>query len=140
MRLTIYTDGGSIGNPGPSASAYVIYEGSKIIAEEGRFIGHATNNQAEYQALVFALEKVLGLKKTHTFEKIEVVADSELLVRQVNGLYKVKNAAIREYIMKIRVLEGELNVPISYTHTLREGNQVADSLVKKALRQEGFSI
>src|SRR5947207_2564173 len=129
MTLTIFTDGGSLNNPGPSASAYVIYEGNKIIAEEGRFIGHATNNQAEYQALIFSLEKALELQKTLTFDKIGVIADSELLVRQVNGLYKVKNAAIREYIMKIRTLEGSLNVPMSYTHTLREGNQVADALV-----------
>src|SRR5258708_4661203 len=123
MKLTIYTDGGSLNNPGPSASGYAIFQDKISIFQEGRFIGHATNNQAEYQALIFALEKVQELLSKHeitNLEGIDVIADSELLVRQVNGLYKVKNAAIRDYIIKIRVLENDLNVPLTYTHTLRE--------------------
>ncbi len=135
MVLTIYTDGGAIGNPGPAASAYVIFEGDTIIAQEGRSIGHGTNNQAEYQALIFAFEQVIALTQGAlvAFDSIKVFADSELLVRQLNGLYKVKNAQIRDYILKIHMLETELNVPISYTHVYREKNTLADSLVKKVL-------
>lgn len=136
MDIKIYTDGGSLGNPGPSASAYVIYLDDKIIFKEGKRIGYATNNRAEYMALIFALEKVRSLiaeGKLEDVEVINVISDSNLLVQQVNGIFKVKNADIRENIMKIRILEQEVGIPIVYAHTLREGNSLADSLVKEVL-------
>src|SRR5687767_15012494 len=115
MILTIFTDGGSLNNPGPSASAYVISQNGKVIAQEGRFIGHATNKQAEYQALIFAFEKVLELTKSNSvaYKSIAVTANPQLLVQQLKGLYKVKNTKIREKIAKLRNLEGELAVPIT---------------------------
>lgn len=135
MILKIFTDGGSLGNPGPSASAYVIYQGDKLLEKGSKHIGHATNNFAEYTALILALEKVKQLIANNKVpEKILVFADSQLLVNQLNGLYKVKNSDIRENIMKIRILESEINIPIQYEHVYREQNTLADSLVKKALK------
>lgn len=136
MTLTIYTDGGSLNNPGQSAYAYVLYKESQIIDLCGEKIGIATNNIAEYTALIKALERVVQLKKDHKLDnlaKINVFADSSLMINQINGLFKVKNSLLRELIFKIRVLENEINIPIDYTHIPREKNQLADSLVKKAL-------
>lgn len=133
MTLTIYTDGGSLNNPGQAAYAYVIYCDNEILVKHGAPLGIATNNIAEYTGLIEALKKVSELKKTHPVEKIYFYADSELMVKQVNGLYKVKNAELRDKLFEVRALEGEINLPITYTHVLREKNQLADSLVKKAL-------
>ena len=133
MELKIYTDGGSINNPGPSAIAYVIYSNGKIIHSFSAKIGINTNNFAEYTALVRALERV---KQNHVSSsaKITVFSDSRLMVNQLNGLYKVKNSTIRQFVLKVRILEQELNVPIVYKYIPRENNRLADSLVKKALQ------
>ena len=134
MILKIFTDGGSKGNPGPASIGIVFYlDGKKIFTHRGD-IGVATNNEAEYTAVVQALEKL----KSPSFaeatvgkqnSKVEFYSDSQLLVRQVNGFYKVKNARIREFILKIRILEREIGTPISYHQIPREENTVADALV-----------
>lgn len=139
MTLTVYTDGGALNNPGPAASAYVIYKDDKnILFQEGVFLGPQTNNYAEYNAVVLALKKIKALldsgqARMTDVKKIVFFSDSKLLVSQLNGLYRVKNGVIREFILKIRILEQEVNLPISYTHIYREQNTVADSLVKRAL-------
>lgn len=135
MNIKVFTDGGSIGNPGPSASAFVIYQDDKILAKEGKKIGHATNNVAEYTALIMALEQIKELVQAQLIspKKINIFSDSNLLVNQVNGLFKVKNSRISEFIFKIRGLEQEIGIPIVYKHVYREANQFTDSLVKKAL-------
>ena len=133
MNCTIYTDGGSLNNPGRAAYAYVIYFDNKLEFQQGEAIGIATNNVAEYTGLVKALEKVREYKTSHQIERIFVYADSELMVRQLNGQYKVKNADLQQKVQMVRKLEQELNIPITYTHVLREKNALADSLVKKAL-------
>jgi len=137
MTLTIYTDGGALNNPGPAASAYVIYHNKDIIHQEGVYLGPQTNNYAEYNAVILALEEVKELVqvgKVKELEKIFFVSDSNLLVNQLNGLYKVKNAGIRECVLKVRRLEQEVNVPVSYTHVMREQNTVADAIVKQTLQ------
>lgn len=134
--MKIYTDGGSLNNPGEAAYAYVIYFDGKVLFEKGERIGVATNNTAEYTGLMKALEKVKEIITTPerlSINRISFISDSELMVKQLNGLYRVKSPEIRQNIFKIRGLENEINIPITYTHTLREGNQVADGLVKKAL-------
>ena len=131
--VTVYTDGGSLNNPGQAACAYVIYFDDKLQDQHGEALGIATNNIAEYTGLIKALEKVKEYKKTHTIERIFVYADSELMIRQVNGIYKVKNAELKDCYMKVHALEAEINLPIKYTHVLREKNALADSLVKKVL-------
>ncbi len=135
MEIKIYTDGSSINNPGQAAYAYVIFNGTKQIASYGGRIGIASNNIAEYTGLIRALEKVKEITSTDKIiAKIEVFSDSSLMVNQLNGLFKVKNAKIRELVFRVRILEGEINLPIIYIHIYREKNQLADSLVKKALR------
>lgn len=137
MFLKIYTDGGALNNPGEAAIAYVIYQDEKLIFKYSQRIGIATNNFAEYQALVKALEKVKELLQQSSYQSVEKIycyADSSLMVNQLNGLYKVKNADIRMFIIKVRVLEQEIKIPLIYTNIPREKNRLADSLVKQALR------
>ena len=136
MVLTIYTDGGSVGNPGPSAFAYVVYKDKELIYSHGEKIGIATNNVAEYTGLIKGLTKIKELISNFKFQisNILVYSDSSLMVNQLNGLFKVKNAAIREFVFKIRILEGEIGAPIVYKNIPREKNQTADSLVKRVLR------
>jgi ribonuclease HI len=136
MELKIHTDGGSLNNPGQAASAYVMYLDGKELCSEGKALGIATNNDAEYTGLILALTKVVDLKHAGALQnitKIACFADSTLMVQQVNGLWKVKHAPIREHIFKIRNLEQEIGLPITYTYVPREQNTVADGLVKKAL-------
>lgn len=131
MILKVYTDGGSRGNPGPSAVGGVAFLEDRRIFEFKKSIGTATNNDAEYQALIKALEilnsKLQILNKSKIIIKFH--SDSRLMVNQVNGLFKVKNGRIREYILKIRSLEQEINLPISYHYVPREQNVEADRLV-----------
>jgi len=129
MTLHIYTDGGSKGNPGPSAIGVVYYLDSKKIHQFREDIGFGTNNEAEYAAVIKALEHIKKLKNTHQFESICLSADSNLLVNQLNGVFKVKNERIRTFVFKIRILEQEINLPISYRHIPREKNTLADALV-----------
>jgi ribonuclease HI len=138
MILKIFTDGGSKGNPGPSSIGGVGYLNGKKIFEFKKSIGIATNNDAEYQALINALE-ILNPKsqnpnkiQSQNFNKIKTIqfySDSRLMVNQVNGLFKVKNGKIKEYILKIRSLEQEINLSISYHYVPREQNVEADRLV-----------
>lgn len=148
MELHIYTDGGSKGNPGPAAIGYVLYKGSRPTDTElaradnellrGRDdIGHGTNNEAEYGALIRALEeavKILASTEKELFEKIICHSDSELLVKQLTGVYKIKHDGIRRLVFQVRVLESELKIPVLFKHIPREENRLADALVNgKAL-------
>jgi len=133
MILKIYTDGGSKGNPGPSSIGGVFYLDQKKVFDFKKSIGIATNNDAEYRALIEALvnikDQISKIKTTDQISKIEFFSDSRLMVNQVKGLFKVKNGRIREYILRIRGLEQEIKIPISYHLVPREENQEADKLV-----------
>lgn len=136
MQLAIYTDGGSRGNPGPSAYGFVVYQNRRLIFSQSAPIGKATNNLAEYTGLIKALEWVKKFLITNyelSIASLFVFSDSSLMVNQLNGLFKVKNPVIREMIIKIRIFEAEIKIPIVYKHIPREKNQAADHLVKKAL-------
>ena len=129
MRARLFTDGGARGNPGPAASAYVIEaEDGTVLAAHGEAIGVATNNVAEYRALVTGLERArdLGL------DALEVVSDSELLVKQMRGEYKVKNEALRDLSIQASRLAREIG-DVRYTAVRREHNELADRLVNEAL-------
>lgn len=126
MILKVFTDGGSKGNPGPSTIGGVGYLKNKRIFEFKKSIGNATNNDAEYRALIEGLEQILNIKEIN---KINFYSDSRLMVNQVNGLFKVKNGKIKEYILKIRSLEQEIKLPIIYHLIPREQNVEADRLV-----------
>lgn len=128
MILKIFTDGGSKGNPGPSSIGMVFYIDGKKVFHHHDNIGIATNNDAEYAALITALGFAKE-KYRSGVEKIEFYSDSSLMVNQVNGLFKVKNGKIKEYVMKVRTLEQEIGLPITYSYIPRENNKEADLLV-----------
>ena len=129
MKAKLFTDGGARGNPGPAASAYVLEaDDGTVLAAHGETIGVATNNVAEYRALVAGLEKAREL----ALGELEVVSDSELLVKQMRGEYKVKNAALRELSLQAAQLAREIG-DVRYTAVRREHNELADRLVNEAL-------
>lgn len=133
MRAKLWTDGGARGNPGPAAYGYVLEaEDGTVLAAHGEAIGEATNNVAEYRALVAGLEKAAELG----VDELEVVSDSELLVKQMRGEYKVKNEALRELFLQASALARQLG-SVRYTAVRREHNELADQLVNEALDAAG---
>ena len=129
MTAKLSTDGGARGNPGPAAFAYVLEaEDGTVLAAHGETIGVATNNVAEYSALIAGLEKAheLGLRD------VEVVSDSELMVKQMRGEYRVKNEALLELSLQAARLARAIG-SVTYTAVRREHNELADRLVNEAL-------
>ncbi|MFA6354501.1 MAG: ribonuclease HI family protein [Candidatus Paceibacterota bacterium] len=128
-KIVIYTDGGSRGNPGPSAIGVVV--GDKEYSE---YLGEKTNNQAEYQALVFALKKAKQLsgKKKAKESEIEVRMDSELVVKQLNGHYKILEKELQPFFLEIWNLRLDFK-KVEFKHIPREQNRRADKLVNYAL-------
>ncbi len=135
MKLVVHTDGGSLNNPGQAGIGFLIHEGNTLLHTHSEAIGIASNNVAEYTALIRALTYIKEQIEQNKMqvESIEIIADSELMVKQINGLYKVKNADLRPLFNQVKILEMELSIPISYRHVLRAENADADALVKKAL-------
>lgn len=128
-ELKIYTDGACSGNPGPAAIGVVILENGKKIKEISQCIGEATNNIAEYTALIFALQEALILKA----KNVKIFTDSELMYKQVMGQYKVKNASIRMlFDQVIHLKEGFESFDLN--HVYREENKDADLLATQALK------
>jgi ribonuclease HI len=129
MRLIIRTDGGSRGNPGPAGAGIVIRDEKRnLIFGGGFYLGEMTNNLAEYHALLIALQLAIKIDGTH----IQVFSDSELLVRQVNGQYKVKNEHLRSLHQQVQELKGQF-AQFMIAHVYREENAEADSFVNRAL-------
>jgi ribonuclease HI len=129
VKARLSTDGGARGNPGPAAYGYVLEtEEGTVIDARGEKIGVATNNVAEYRALIAGLEAALA----HGVKELEVVSDSELLVKQMRGEYKVKNAALKTLSTQAAALGRGLD-SVSYTAVRREHNELADRLVNEAL-------
>ena len=135
-KLTIYSDGGARGNPGPAATGFVVYQDGQLMAKFGRAIGRATNNVAEYQAVIEALNWLAQNLKGKTFLAHHHI-DSQLIVNQINGLYRIKDARLRALIFKVKELEQKLrqkfNLEIIYSYIPREKNAAADQLVNQAL-------
>jgi ribonuclease HI len=132
VTARLFTDGGARGNPGPAAAAYVLEaEDGTVLDARGEAIGVATNNVAEYRALVAGLAKAaeLGL------DDLEVVSDSELLVKQMRGEYKIKNSALIDLSLAAKRHERQIG-SVRYTAVRREHNELADRLVNDALDQE----
>lgn len=134
VKYYIYTDGGARGNPGPAATGVVILDADrKKIKTASSYLGEATNNVAEYAALVQALELISGLAKL-PLENIEIQAylDSELIVKQLKGEYKVKNKGLKPLFEKVKKLSLPLG-KIFFIHIPREQNTKADALVNREL-------
>jgi len=129
VKATLFTDGGSRGNPGPAAYGFVLEaEDGTVLDARGETIGVATNNVAEYSALVAGLERAAEVG----VDELEVVSDSELLVKQMRGEYKVKNRALQELFLDASRLARKIQ-RVKYTAVRREHNELADSLVNEAL-------
>jgi probable phosphoglycerate mutase len=129
LKARLYTDGGARGNPGPAAYGYVLEaEDGTVLAAEGEAIGVATNNVAEYRGLVAGLTRAIEL----AVPEVEVRSDSELMVKQMNGIYRVKNEALRELSLEAARLARQLG-RVQYVHVMREQNELADRLVNEAL-------
>lgn len=133
-RLIIYTDGGSRGNPGPAAwGVYIENQHGKMLWEKGEYIGTTTNNVAEYSAVINALKWIIHFQKSTPVTAISFFLDSQLVVRQLGGMYKIKSIGLLPLFDEIRNLEREVHTPISYTHIPREKNKKADRQVNVAL-------
>jgi ribonuclease HI len=136
VKARLFTDGGARGNPGPAAAAYVLEaEDGTLLAAHAEAIGVATNNQAEYRALVAGLANAVELG----VDELEVVSDSELVVKQMRGEYRVKNPALRELSLEAARLGREF-ARIHYTAVRREQNELADRLVNEALDSAGEGL
>jgi len=129
LKARLFTDGGARGNPGPAAYGFVLEaEDGTVLAAEGHAIGETTNNVAEYSGLIAGLRKAVELQ----VPEVEVVSDSELMVKQMRGEYKVKNEALRELSLEAARLARQLGT-VEYRHVKRAHNELADRLVNEAL-------
>ena len=132
-KLSIYTDGGARGNPGPAGIGVVIFDGKKKLKEFKKYIGTATNNVAEYTAVLYALQEALMQKA----EEVELNMDSELVAQQLKGEYRVKNANIKPlFEQALHLISGFKKVSIK--RIPREANKEADKLVNKAINLGGL--
>ena len=133
--LNIYCDGGSRGNPGPAASAFVVQDpNNQIIHKQGHFLGVATNNQAEYQAVIEALKYISSLN-SHV-SSLNFYLDSLLVVNQINGKFKIKDTQLKEKFLEIKKYLGrleQLEIRIIFSYVPRSQNSSADLLVNETL-------
>lgn len=131
--IKIYTDGGARGNPGPSASAFIVIKNSKIIHKGSRYLGRATNNEAEYNAVIDAFEWLTKSNIREAINKVFFNIDSELVVNQLKGNYKTKSENLKPLITRIKILGNILDKEIVYRAVPREDNRLADKLVNQKL-------
>lgn len=133
-KIIVNTDGGSRGNPGEAAYGFVISFQGALIVQEGKRIGVATNNTAEYQAILESLTWIASHRESiGEFSGITMRMDSLLACQQLKGIFRVKQPHLQEFLWKIRAKENEIAVPISYHHVRREFNKEADAMVNAAL-------
>lgn len=145
MNIVLQTDGGSRGNPGPSAAGVLIKTSDREYVF-GFYLGTMTNNQAEYLALIQGLKVIKKIFSKQTIKELEVRLDSELLVKQLNGQYQIKDPTLRQYADQVRKLVltlpiGDSAVPmVQFKHIYREENQLSDFAVNQVLDiQDGIS-
>ncbi len=131
MILSIHTDGGSKGNPGPSSIGILITSPEGELQRYREDIGIATNNVAEYTAVSRAYDLITTLIKERGLDvaRLNFYSDSQLIVRQLSGIYKVKNPVMKTFVNQVKEKEMMLGIPVSYTSVPREENTVADGLV-----------
>lgn len=127
-KLYLYTDGGSRNNPGQAAIGAVLMDGEKIISKLSKRIGIATNNEAEYTALIQGIDMALK----HSPKELKCFMDSELVVKQLNGMYKIKEPRLQKLSLKARDLIKQIE-KVSFEYIPRSQNSLADSLVNAAL-------
>jgi probable phosphoglycerate mutase len=136
MDLVIYTDGASRGNPGEASYGYIIYaRGGEILRQEGKVLGITTNNVAEYTGVLAAYQYIAKKWAKEDLLKIELRADSRLVIEQLAGRFKIKSPHLLEIFKKIKQIEAQLGV-ITYKHVPRAENFIADRLANQALDAE----
>lgn len=135
MKLIIHTDGGARGNPGPAGIGIVIEAMGERPVEIAKAVGITTNNVAEYTAVKEALKYIKEnfVKRAGERLSLEFFLDSLLVTQQLNGIFRVKDAKLRELLMQVRVSESEIGGDIRYTYVPREKNQRADFLYNRAV-------
>lgn len=140
-KFLIHTDGGARGNPGPAAIGVVIEGGSVSKKEYGEYLGEATNNEAEYKAVIFALKKLKQLVGNTEAKgvDVEVVLDSELIERQLKGEYKIKEKNLQNYFVEVWNLKSDFGL-VNFRHVRREKNADADRIVNQVLDREGNKL
>jgi len=135
--VIIHTDGGARGNPGPSACAFVAEVSDEIVYKKSKFLGINTNNFAEYSAFILALQWLSEYSNKYNGNEVVFYSDSELVVRQLTGVYKIKNENLRILNQKINELVKTANLKVSYKNILRSKNKIADQLVNDELDSNG---
>ncbi len=133
--VNIYCDGGARGNPGPAASSFVVKDQSgEVIHKEGKYLGVATNNVAEYRAVLMALSWLKEKELSAT-----IFLDSELVGKQLKGEYRVKNKNLIDLVLQIKKIEREIKGSVTYKNVPRSQNSAADLLVNKTLDEASSS-
>ncbi len=133
MNLTVFTDGGARGNPGPAGFGVTIYHNLTPLATLSGYLGIKTNNEAEYAGLIFALSWLKDHQEQYNFKTINFQMDSQLLCRQMQGVYKIKSPNLKPLKLKADSLVSSLHAKITFTDILREKNQLADELANLAM-------
>ncbi len=137
MEINVYTDGGARGNPGIAGYGLVIYgENSDIIYKQAKYLGIKTNNEAEYMALIGALDWIVNNKDIHNITKINFYSDSQLLVRQIQGIYRVKAQNLIPLFTQVRRYLSDSKLPYQFKDVRREFNKFADELANQAMDQK----
>ncbi|MEO8581577.1 MAG: ribonuclease HI family protein [Patescibacteria group bacterium] len=132
-QLTVFTDGGARGNPGPAAIGVVVQQDHKTIHEHNNYLGEQTNNVAEYEALLYSIGWCQRFCETQLVESIEFLLDSKLVVEQVQGHWKVKEPHLQVLVAKARTLLSSLPCSYSFRYIPRAQNAAADKLVNESL-------
>ncbi len=132
--LTIFSDGGARGNPGPASCAFGVYDENKeLIYSDARYLGITTNNVAEYNGVIFALTGVMNYAPTKLDGEIIFNLDSELVVNQLTGIYKIKNKTLESLALRVKKIIVDNNLHINFVHIPRRENFYADKLVNEKL-------
>lgn len=137
MILSIYTDGGARGNPGPAGFGVVVYDDQKkIIHQHSQYLGVKTNNDAEYSAVNYALTWLISQITILPINQVNLYLDSQLVVRQLNGQYKVKAANLKFLYQQSLSLISQISFPLHISHVYREQNYLADLLANQAMDRQ----
>lgn len=137
--IKIFCDGGSRGNPGPAAAAFVVYDQGAVMHQESAFLGVSTNNAAEYQAVINSLHWLVRNKNRLSSKKILYQLDSQLVVNQLKGTFKIKSARIKPLVLAVKDLERKSGLQIDYGFVPRAKNKLADALLNQTLDQKTFT-
>jgi len=137
-QIKIYVDGGSRGNPGKAAAAFVVIENGKVLTKQGYYIGERTNNEAEYSSVIYALRWLSESKEDYI--NVQLFLDSELVTKQLKGQYKMKSKNLMPLLKEARFLEKKISSKVTYKNIPREENRLADRMVNKVLDTEQIII